>query len=137
MDILYGGSGDDSLYGNQGPDILFGGEGNNTLTGGKGSDRFIVEFPGSQFDIVRDFQTGEAGDRIVIAEDVLDVNLSTSILEEYIQMTSTSGSTAIAIDQDGGGDSFVTVMQLDNLAGLPASSLVVADDGSLMITSTG
>jgi hypothetical protein len=62
------------------------------------------------------------------------VNLSNSILEEYIQMTSTSGSTAIAIDQDGGGDSFVTVMQLDNLAGLPGSSLVVADDGSLMIS---
>jgi Ca2+-binding RTX toxin-like protein len=136
-DILDGGSGDDSLYGNLGPDILLGGHGNNTLIGGAGSDRFVVEFPGSQFDIVRDFKTGEAGDRIVIAEDVLDVNLSNSILDEYIQMTSTSASTTIAIDQDGGGDSFVAVVQLDNLAGLPASSLVVADDGSLMITSTG
>jgi Ca2+-binding RTX toxin-like protein len=137
MDILYGGSGDDSLYGNQGPDILFGGEGNNIFRGGKGSDHFMVEFPGSQFNIVLDFDTGEKGDRIVIAEDVLDVNLSNSILEKYIQMKSASGPTIIAIDQDGGGDSFVTVMQLDNLAGLPASSLVVADDGSLTISLTG
>jgi Ca2+-binding RTX toxin-like protein len=125
------------LNGNGGRDILFGGTGDNTLIGGPGSDRFVVEFPGDQFDTVLDFEVGEAGDRIVIAEDVLDVNLSSSILEEYLQMTSTSGSMTIAIDPDGGGDSFVTVARLENLAGLPASSLVVADDGSLMINLTG
>ena len=54
-----------------------------------------------------------------------------------LQMTSNNGSITIAIDQDGGGNSFVTMARLDNLAGLPASNLVVADDGSLMITSTG
>jgi Ca2+-binding RTX toxin-like protein len=135
MDVLDGGPGDDSLYGNSGPDILLGGEGNNILIGGKGSDRFTVQFPGNQFDIVLDFKTGEAGDRIVIA-DVLDVNLSNSILQEYIQMTNNNASTTIAIDPDGGGDSFVSVVQLDNLVGLAASSLVVADDGSLMIIPT-
>jgi len=136
-DILDGRSEDDLLYGNSGPDILLGGHGNNTLIGGTGSDRFVVEFPGSQFDVVLDFETGKMGDRIVIADDVLDMNLSNSILEEYIQMTDSNGSTTIAIDLDGGGEFFVAVMQLNNLAGLPASSLVVADDGSLMITSTG
>jgi Ca2+-binding RTX toxin-like protein len=136
-DILEGGAGNDSLYGNVGPDILLGGEGNNTLIGGEGSDRFTMEFPGSQFDVVLDFETGLAGDRIVLAEDVLDVELSNSVLEEYIQMTNTNGSISIAIDQDGGGNSFVAVARLDNVAGLPASTLVVADDGSLMITSTG
>jgi Ca2+-binding RTX toxin-like protein len=137
IDILDGGTGDDLLEGGNGRDILLGAEGNNTLVGGGGSDRFTVEFPGSEFDVVLDFETGLAGDRIVLAEDVLDVELSNSVLGEYIQMTSTNGSISIAIDRDGGGNSFVAVARLDNLAGLPASNVVVADDGSLMITSTG
>ena len=41
------------------------------LVGGKGSDQFTVEFPGDQFDIVRDFEVGEAGDRIIFAEGIL------------------------------------------------------------------
>jgi hypothetical protein len=50
---------------------------------------------------------------------------------------SNNGTTTIGVDSDGGGDSFIIVAQLDNVAGLPASSLVVADDGALMISSTG
>jgi hypothetical protein len=68
---------------------------------------------------------------------VLDVHLTQSILDEYVQIISNSGSTTIGVDSDGGGDSFVTVARLDNVAGMPASSLVVADDGTLMISSMG
>jgi Ca2+-binding RTX toxin-like protein len=136
-DTLYGGAGDDTLFGNQGPDILFGGMGNNTLVGGKGSDGFAIEFPSHQFDLILDFEVGEAGDRILIADEVLDVHLTQSILDQYVQIMSNNGTTTIGVDSDGGGDSFIIVAQLDNVAGLPASSLVVADDGALMISSTG
>jgi Ca2+-binding RTX toxin-like protein len=136
-DILDGGDGHDTLYGNNGPDILFGGMGNNSLVGGKGSDAFVIEFPGHQFDLIQDFEVGEAGDRILIADEVLDVHLTQSILDEYVQIISNSGSTTIGVDSDGGGDSFIIVARLENVAGMPASSLVVADDGTLIISSTG
>jgi Ca2+-binding RTX toxin-like protein len=136
-DTLDGGDGHDTLYGNNGPDILFGGMGNNTLVGGKGSDAFGIEFPGSQFDLIRDFEVGEAGDRILIADEVFDIDLTQSVLDEYVQILGNSGSTTIGVDSDGGGDSFIIVARLENVAGMPASSLVVADDGTLIISSTG
>jgi Ca2+-binding RTX toxin-like protein len=136
-DLLDGGAGDDTLYGGKGEDILIGGMGNNILVGGNGSDRTVIEFPGFQYDVIVNFEIGEAGDRIVIADDVIGVQLTNFIIDEYVRMTSDSGSATISVDSDGGGDSFVIVARIDNVAGLPASSLVVAEDGSLMITSTG
>jgi Ca2+-binding RTX toxin-like protein len=136
-DLLDGGAGDDTLYGGKGEDILIGGMGNNILIGGNGSDKFVIEFPDFQSDVVLDFEIGETGDRIVIADDVIGVQLTNFIIDEYVRMTSDNGSTTISVDSDGGGDSFVIVARIDNVAGLPASSLVVAEDGSLMITSTG
>ena len=130
-DILEGKSGNDVLNGGPGQDVLVGGVGNNTLRGGGGQDYFVVEFPGDQLDTIVDFQLGEEGDRIVLADDVLDVRLSNEILDEYVRIAVTAGSTAIAIDPDG-RDSFIVVARLDNLPGL-ANSLVVAEDGGLMI----
>ena len=135
-DILEGKSGDDKLNGGSGHDVLFGGVGDNTLSGGAGRDYFVIEFKRHQFDTITDFQTGRAGDSFILAEVVLDVELTNTILDEYVRLESTSEWTAVKIDPDGGGDSFVVVARLGNVAGLPATSLVVADDAGLMIVQT-
>ena len=135
-DILDGGSGNDKLNGGSGHDVLLGGVGNNTLSGGAGQDYFVIEFAQHQFVTITDFRKGHAGDRILLAEDVLDIELTNPILDEYVRLESTSDSTALKVDSDGGGDSFFVVARLDNVAGLPANSLVVADDGALMIIPT-
>jgi Ca2+-binding RTX toxin-like protein len=115
---------------------LLGGVGNNTLSGGAGQDYFVIEFAQHQSVTITDFREGHAGDRILLAEDVLDIELTNPILDEYVRLESTSDSTALKVDSDGGGDSFFVVARLDNVAGLPANSLVVADDGALMIIPT-
>ncbi|KAA1418505.1 calcium-binding protein [Nocardioides humilatus] len=60
IEVVSGGSGNDTLTGSDGPDLLFGGNGNDTLTGGLGSD----------------FVNGQEGDDLLVesvADQVADV----------------------------------------------------------------
>jgi len=59
------GIGGDTIIGGAGNDTIDGGENNDTLQGGAGPDRFIRQFADG-FDLITDFQTGAAGDVLVI-----------------------------------------------------------------------
>ena len=50
VEILKGGSGDDSLYGGAGNDTLYGGAGNDTLSGGAGNDILYGDAGNDTFD---------------------------------------------------------------------------------------
>ena len=80
MDIIYGGSGDDTIEGNGGDDTIHSGSGSDTingndgndtniggyggdqLTGSKSNDNFVyssaIDFNSTQFDTIIDFISG-------------------------------------------------------------------------------
>ena len=62
-DRLVAGAGHDVLMGGDGDDFLHGGAGNDVLTGGRGADHFVLDGGGE--DLVTDFR-GDLGDRITI-----------------------------------------------------------------------
>ncbi|MBO9477220.1 VCBS repeat-containing protein [Shimia sp. R11_0] len=57
IEVLNGGSGDDSLFGGSGSDRLIGGAGNDHLTGGSGADIFVFS-SGEGSDTISDFEDG-------------------------------------------------------------------------------
>ncbi|MEI6111255.1 MAG: transporter substrate-binding domain-containing protein, partial [Cyanobium sp. ELA712] len=64
-DRLFGDAGDDKLDGGSGNDLLDGGSGSNILYGGSGADRFLLRAPGSEADLILDFNPLE-GDQLVV-----------------------------------------------------------------------
>jgi ABC-type amino acid transport substrate-binding protein len=64
-DHLFGDSGDDKLDGGSGNDLLDGGSGRNILYGNSGADRFLLRAPGSEVDLLLDFNPLE-GDQMVV-----------------------------------------------------------------------
>ena len=106
-DFIEGMVANDSLDGGAGDDILSGGAGDDILTGGTGSDHFIwhatdvgtAEAPAQ--DTITDFQTGENGDVIDLA-DILTSD--TNELEQYLDLNFENGNTTIGVKSEAGGE---------------------------------
>ncbi len=115
-DTLIGGSGRDHLNGGDGDDVLIGGPGHDTLHGGTGADRFRFLSPGDRADRISDFNA-EAGDRVEIGA-ILPDGAGTSFAElragGYARLSQGSGGANLALDADGGGDRWVTLVTFSN-----------------------
>lgn len=110
-DRLNGGLNNDRLSGGNGDDILRGHGGSDRLSGGRGQDTFLfrraVESgPGSQSDIISDFNPGE--DRI----DLSTVSREPFLLKfggsfdgrsPTVKLVEQSGRTLVQVDADGDG----------------------------------
>ena len=112
IDVLSGGSGDDSLWGGSGNDALSGGSGNDELRGGSGSDAFVFEAAdGNQdSDTVLDFAQGEdklefrdfGGSLNEFAD--LDTNANGLLDEEDAQVSIVGSDTVIDLAGQTGDD---------------------------------
>lgn len=108
-DELSGGIGADKLNGGAGNDTMYGGSGKDTLTGGEGSDTFVFFYERSNSgavtsDIVTDFQAGDAGDQISLANAALydDSRFAQSIY----RVTQSGADTLFQVDLDGTGSTY-------------------------------
>jgi large repetitive protein len=114
-DLLQGGAGNDYLYGEAGNDTLYGGAGDDTLTGGAGADVFAWQYDdrgsaGSPSkDVVADFSTSTSGEALNFADLLQGENHTSGIgnLADYIDITTSGGSTVIRISSSGGFSSGV------------------------------
>jgi VCBS repeat-containing protein len=120
--VLLGGAGADSLVGGAGGDTLRGSGGNDTLTGGTGSDAFDYDAladRGTTGDRITDFTTGAGGDVLDLA-DILDgfagYDGTNAISGGYLRFAASGANTLVQVDSDGGGNGFVTLATLNNVA---------------------
>ena len=67
MDVIYGGSGNDTIEGNGGDDTIHGGSGSDTINGNDGNDTIIGGYGGDQL-------TGSNGDDIFVYLSAIDSN---------------------------------------------------------------
>jgi Ca2+-binding RTX toxin-like protein len=118
-DWLYGGDGDDLFYGGEGNDYIAGGNGVDTLIGNTGADVFafdhITAFNGN--DTIEDFSLSE-GDKIDIADVLEGYDPLTDAITDFVQITDNGTNSFLAVDVNGGGDSFVQIATLLNVTGL-------------------
>lgn len=127
-DTLDGGNGDDLLYGGDGDDILYGKDGLDTLHGGDGADTYVFEGVSAfnDVDVIRDFSV--ADDDVLDLSDILDTVYDplTDAISDFIQLTESSGDTAVEVDLDGTGTTytFQQIALLQGVTGLSSPELL-------------
>jgi len=104
-DRMFGSVGDDYLSGSSGDDELNGGSGNDGLRGGGDADTFIFA-GGFGADVVFDFNTGQAGERI----DLTGVTSIISFADLTTNHLSQSSSNAVI---DAGNGNTITLNGVD------------------------
>jgi len=131
-DIVDGGDGNDFLYGNAGDDVLFGGSGLDALWGHSGADTFgFINECHPYVDNIKDFSLAQ-GDKIDLADLLFYYDETTDVITDFLQITDNGTHSFIAVDENGGGDSFVQFAQVSGVTGLTDEAALVAD-GTLII----
>jgi Ca2+-binding RTX toxin-like protein len=134
-DELQGGLDNDALNGGAGNDILEGGAGNDTLIGGAGIDRFVFTNLSDSVDTITDFKVnGAQQDQLVLSASMFE-NFSGDdafdlIGSGFLRTVVDGGTTQVQVDLDGGGDSFITLANLNgNVSnGVLADHIIVQQD---------
>jgi hypothetical protein len=116
-DTVYGGDGNDLLKGGSGNDSLIGGAGADSLTGNTGADMFVIRSLAEGGDRITDFSRS-SGDRLDLADlfDSLGYNGTNPVTDGYLRAVQSGSSVNIQIDSDGGANSFVTLVTLQNVS---------------------
>lgn len=133
QNTLSGGDGNDTLYGFDGDDILMGGAGLDTLTGGNGADTFGFTSLAGGADVIRDFSIAQ-GDTLNITDLLTGFIPGVSDISQFVRKTQTTTGAQFAIDNDGGGNSFVQGFML---SGVNLSTQSVQDllNGGILVVS--
>ncbi|ODS56469.1 MAG: hypothetical protein ABS36_08795 [Acidobacteria bacterium SCN 69-37] len=134
-DVLYGGDGADTLEGQTDSDIIYGGDGLDTLSGlgsGGGTDGYnvFVFEAASAFnntDVITDFGTGSTYyDMIDITSLMSSYTAGVDDIDDFIYIHVSGSDSYLAVDANGGGDSFVDVAKLQGVTGLATVEALVA-----------
>jgi hypothetical protein len=128
--LQYGTSGDDLISGGAGNDILIGGAGDDVLAGGLGNDTFdynLLTDHGATGDVVTDFsKSGSNGTDVLDLHDLLQgfagYDGTNAFTGGYLQFTAAGQDTVVQVDSTGGGDSFVTLVTLNNVLLVPSDT---------------
>jgi Ca2+-binding RTX toxin-like protein len=119
--VLTGNGGNNVLSGGLGADTLIGGDGSDTLTGGAGRDIFEFLNISEAGDTILDFVKGAVGDVLKI-DDLLDglgYAGSDAFTDGFLEFQQIGANTVVRIDADGGGDNYLTLVTLNNVALMP------------------
>jgi hypothetical protein len=133
-DTILGLGGLDQLFELEGNDTLNGGAGQDELTGGAGADVFAFSLAdvGTGIDRVLDFSLPE-GDRIDLSDYLTAFNPSAHAIEDFVRITQSGVNSVIAVDTNGGGNSFQNVAVALNTSGLTDEQALI-NAGVLVVT---
>lgn len=119
-DTLIGNQGDDTLYGQDGLDLLWADAGIDTLYGGSGADtfRFGTSSLGS-VDAIKDFSLSDA-DVINIQDLLIGYDPLTSVITNFIEITTSGANSLLKVDRDGAGTahSLIQIAVIEGVTGM-------------------
>jgi Ca2+-binding RTX toxin-like protein len=143
-DDILGADGNDTLFGNDGGDALGGGDGNDViegglqadlLGGGAGNDLFlyrldnIADLAQLGGDTISGFEVGK--DTIDLYDLFSDFGIVSAdvVGDGYLEFQVVGGDTNIRFDSNGGGNSFVTLVTLDNVTTATLADIILPQGG--------
>jgi T1SS-143 domain-containing protein len=117
-DILEGGAGNDIIFGQEGNDFIDGGTGDNRLYGGTGADTFHIghaagQGPAGGIDLIKDFSVAQ-GDVLDLHDVLTGFDPLTSILHNFVDVSTLNGDTIVQIDATG-SHTFQTIAVLEGV----------------------
>ncbi len=124
-DFLRGDSDNNYLRGEKGDDQLYAGAGFDQLHGGVGADVFILQASSGPTDKILDFSLSQ-GDKIDVSDILSGYDPFTDVLSDFVQITDSGLNSLLAVDANGGGDHFVSVALVLNVAGLTDEDALAA-----------
>lgn len=120
------------MYGNGGQDIFFGASGTDVMHSGGNADTFMFEngvaYEG--IDTLNNFSTSQ-GDKIIISDLLDNYDPLTQAIGDFVKITYVSSQYKLAVDSDGGNNSFVTVANINSSSSLNLQDMI--SNGSLII----
>ena len=126
-DTLQGGDTADFIYGNNGNDVLIGKGGADILYGGLGADTFQFEAATAfaSVDKINDFNTGQ-GDKLDISAILTGYDPFTSLIHDFVSLTTSGGNTTVLVDRDGTGTAYAAqaVATLTGVTGLDVDNML-------------
>jgi Ca2+-binding RTX toxin-like protein len=141
-DTLLDDLGNDILLGGTGDDHLFGGVGLDVFDGGLGADTFNLSGDDDQADVIRytinsASELSKLGGDIILAfehgedkislSDVLDqfnIDSDDAFSGGFLKIEVVGNDTKLLFDQNGGGNSFITLATLINVTNVTADDLI-------------
>tara|TARA_R110000796_G_scaffold96719_1_gene203225 strand:- start:682567 stop:690534 length:7968 start_codon:yes stop_codon:yes gene_type:complete len=131
-DQLYGGDGSDKLWGADGDDLLNGQNGSDILHGGAGADVFKFSNVNEGLDIIKDFSIGE--NDVLDISDILDsiYDPLNDAIADFVKITASNGHSILSIDNNGGGDEFISIAILENASGLTDIDALIANQNLIV-----
>ena len=143
IEAVVGSSFEDVFKGDKRANVFFGGDGNDsfrglggndTFTGGDGNDTYSwlpndIIWPTDGAPVVDHVTDFASGDRLDFSRLVGKAGKPDPT--GWVRVEESGGSTVVAVDLDGGGDDFVTVVVLDALTGLSLDAMLA--DGALIV----
>lgn len=127
---FYGHSGDDYLQGGGGNDTFFGGDGTDLMVGSSGADTFVLEGATAfnNVDTVYDFNTTQ-NDALDLRDVLGGYDPMTDTLSDFVQLTTSGGSTHVFVDRDGTGSTYSSaeIVTLYGVTSLPSVDTMVTD----------
>ncbi|HET6157895.1 MAG TPA: calcium-binding protein [Dongiaceae bacterium] len=130
-DYLYGAGGADVLNGGDGNDVIEGGFGADTIDGGAGDDhiRYDLADPSDLgmlgADLITGFEVGK--DKIDLRDLFEDFGIAADdvVGDGYLYLQVSGGNTNLLFDSDGGADSFVTLVTLQNVTNASLADVIL------------
>jgi Ca2+-binding RTX toxin-like protein len=119
-----GDSANNTLWGTDGRDTLIGRGGNDQLSGGSSGDNFVYQVLsdyGTTGDIITDFAKGANGDLLHLSEvlstfaGITPTTHANAFNGGYLNFLPVGAHTVVQVDSDGGANSFLTLVTLNNV----------------------
>ncbi len=132
---IEGNAGNDVINGGAGNDILVGGLGADTLTGGLDADtfKFMVNGLDANSDHITDFSKTQ-GDKIDIKDLLIGYDALTSVIANFVDITTSGANSIMKVDRDGAGTTYgwQQIAIIDNVTGLTDEAALKAS-GNLIV----
>jgi Ca2+-binding RTX toxin-like protein len=128
LDVIGDGT-DETLAGGAGADLIAGGGGADVLTGDAGPDLFVWQpgdLAGGVVDQITDFDASQ--DVLDLAALLTAYDPASDAVADFVALSESGGNTTVSIDQVGGGNHTIDVVELSGVTGLDLASLIASSN---------